>query len=307
MHPHLRRPVGLAIPALIVGNVALALGPWLVRLARTEGEVGPIGSGFWRLALALPVMLVAARGESPQGTAADRRPAILAALISGLFFGADLWAWHAGILHTRMSNATLFGNVTAILFPLYGFLVARTLPSRRQGIALLLATIGAGLLLGRSYELSARNVVGDLLCLCAGIFYTGCFATAERARTMLGPWTMLCWSVIASLPLLLAAALLLGDPIWPRVWWPLILLTAGSQILGQGLMMYAVVRVSSLVMGLMLLVQPVVAATVGWVIYGERLTLFDLVGAAAIAAALLLVRDTRRPLPARRISLNSIS
>ena len=59
--------------------------------------------------------------------------------------------------------------------------------------------------------------------------------------------------------------------------------------------------------GEMLLVQPVVAATVGWVIYGERLTLFDLVGAAAIATALLLVRDTRRPLPARRISLNSIS
>lgn len=307
MHPHLRRPVGLAIPALIVGNVALALGPWLVRLARTEGEVGPIGSGFWRLALALPVMLVAARGEPAQGTAADRRPAILAALVSGLFFGADLWAWHAGILHTRMSNATLFGNVTAILFPLYGFLITRSLPSRRQGLALLLAMIGAGLLLGRSYQLSARNVVGDLLCLAAGVCYTGYFATAERARTMLGPWTMLSWSMIASLPLLLMAALLLGDPIWPRVWWPLILLTAGSQIVGQGLMMYAVVRVSSLIMGLMLLVQPVVAATVGWVIYGERLTLFDLVGAAAIAAALLLVRDRRRPLPARRISLNSVS
>jgi drug/metabolite transporter (DMT)-like permease len=307
MHPQLRRPAGLAIPALIVGNVALALGPWLVRLARTEGEVGPIGSGFWRLALALPIMLLAARGERPQGQAADRRGPILAALVSGLFFGADLWAWHAGILHTRMSNATLFGNVTAILFPLYGFLITRTLPNGKQAAALILAIIGGGLLLGRSYELSARNVVGDLLCLAAGVCYTGYFAAAERARTMLGPWTMLCWSMIASLPLLLGAALLLGDPIWPRVWWPLILLTAGSQILGQGLMMYAVVRVSSIVMGLMLLVQPVVAATVGWVIYGERLTAFDLIGAAAIAAALLLVRDTRRPLREPRMGLSSES
>ena len=307
MHPQLRRPMGLAIPALIFGNVALALGTWLVRLARTEAEVGPIGSGFWRLALALPVMLVAARGERSKGKAADRRPAILAAIVAGLFFGADLWAWHAGILHTRMSNATLFGNVTAILFPLYGFLVARALPSRKQGLALLLATIGSGLLLGRSYELSARNVVGDLLCLTAGICYTGYFAAAERARTMLGPWTMLCWSIIASLPLLLGAALLFGDPIWPRVWWPLILLSAGSQVLGQGLMMYAVVRVSPLVMGLMLLVQPVVGATVGWVVYSERLTVFDLGGAAAIAAALLLVRDTRRPLRERAIGLSSES
>lgn len=306
MHSQFRRPVGLAIPALILGNVALALGTWLVRLARTEAEVGPIGSGFWRLALALPVMLVAAWGERPQ-KAANRQPAILAAIVAGLFFGADLWAWHAGILHTRMSNATLFGNVTAILFPLYGFLIARALPSRKQGLALLLATIGSGLLLGRSYELSARNVVGDLLCLAAGICYTGYFAAAERARTMLGPWTMLCWSIIASLPLLLGAALLFGDPIWPRVWWPLILLSAGSQVLGQGLMMYAVVRVSPLVMGLMLLVQPVVGATVGWVVYGERLTVFDLVGAAAIAAALLLVRDVRGPLRERAIGLSSES
>ena len=306
MHSQFRRPAGLAIPALILGNVALALGTWLVRLARTEAEVGPIGSGFWRLALALPVMLVAAWGERPQ-KAPNRQPAILAAIVAGLFFGADLWAWHAGILHTRMSNATLFGNVTAILFPLYGFLIARALPSRKQGLALLLATIGSGLLLGRSYELSARNVVGDLLCLAAGICYTGYFAAAERARTMLGPWTMLCWSIIASLPLLLGAALLFGDPIWPRVWWPLILLSAGSQVLGQGLMMYAVVRVSPLVMGLMLLVQPVVGATVGWVVYGERLTVFDLVGAAAIAAALLLVRDVRGPLRERAIGLSSES
>jgi drug/metabolite transporter (DMT)-like permease len=305
MHSPFRRSVGLAIPALLVGNVALALGPWLVRLAESESRVGPVGSGFWRLALALPVMLVAARGERSEGTSVGKRRAIIAGLVSGLFFGADLAAWHAGILHTRMSNATLFGNVTAILFPLYGFLIARALPSRRQGLALLLATVGAGLLLGRSYELSARNVVGDLLCLFAGVAYTGYFAAAERARALLGPWTTLCWSMIASLPLLLAGALLLGDPIWPHVWWPLILLTLGSQILGQGLMMYAVVRVSSLVMGLMLLVQPMVAATVGWMIYGERLTLFDLIGAVAIAAALLMVRDTRRSLPARKMGLSS--
>jgi len=307
MHPQLRRPVGLAIPSLIVGNIALALGPWLVRLARIDGGVGPIGSGFWRLALALPVMLLAARRERPQGTSADRRVPIIAAFVSGIFFAADLATWHAGILHTRLSNATLFGNVTAILYPLYGFLVARSLPRCRQGFALILAAMGAGLLLGRSYELSARNVVGDLLCLSAGIFYTGYFAMAERARTRLGPWTMLCWSMIASLPLLLGTAFILGDPIWPRIWWPLILLSAGSQILGQGLMMYAVVRVSPLVMGLMLLVQPVVAATVGWVVFGERLTLFDLVGAVAIAAALLLVRETRRTLPGRRIGLSSES
>ena len=43
---------GLALAALIFGNVAIAFGPLLVRYADT----GPIASGFWRMALALPFL-----------------------------------------------------------------------------------------------------------------------------------------------------------------------------------------------------------------------------------------------------------
>ena len=43
------KPHPLAFPALLLGNIALAFGPWLVRLA----DVGPVAAGFWRLALAL--------------------------------------------------------------------------------------------------------------------------------------------------------------------------------------------------------------------------------------------------------------
>lgn len=208
------------------------------------------------------------------------------------FFGADLGAWHAGILHTRLANATLLGNCTAILFPVYGFVAARSLPSGKQALALALAAVGAVLLLGRSYELSARNLVGDLLCLFAGVCYTAYLIAADRARVLLGPLTTLAWSVAAGVPILLLAAVLLGDPIWPHLWWPLIAMTLGSQIIGQGLIMYAVSRVSALVVGLMLLLQPIVAATIGWLAYGEGLSAFDFLGAGAVALAVLLVRGT---------------
>jgi drug/metabolite transporter (DMT)-like permease len=305
MHSTIRRPAGLAIPALVVANVALALGPWLVRIARVEGQVGPIGSGFWRLTIALPFLLIAARSERHGPQPANKKVLIAAAILSGVFFAADLGAWHGGILHTRLANAALFGNVTAILFPIYGFIAARALPNRRQGIALALAIVGAVLLLGRSYELSARNLVGDLLCLFAGVCYTGYLVAVDRARSALGAWTTLAWSVAPGIPLLLLAAFVLGDPIWPHVWWPLVAMTLGSQIIGQGLILYAVNRVSALVVGLMLLLQPIVAATVGWLVYGENLTPFDMIGAIAIAAAVLLVRDTPHPLPAEEMSLSS--
>jgi drug/metabolite transporter (DMT)-like permease len=283
---------GYALPALAIANVSLALGPWFVRIAAAEGQVGPIASGFWRLTLALPVLMLAIRREAPP--VASSRGLRMLALLSGLFFAADLGAWHVGILHTRLANATLLGNVTAILFPVYGFIAARTWPSRRQGLALLLAAAGAVLLLGRSYELSGRNLIGDLLCVFAGVCYTLYLVAVDRARALLGPISTLCWSVLAGAPALLIVAVVLHDPVWPRVWWPLVAMTLCSQLIGQGLILYAVNRVSALLVGLMLLVQPIVSATIGWVIYGERLQPIDFVGALAIAAAVLLVREGRK-------------
>ena len=44
----------LAFLAMLGGNAALAFGPAFVRAA----DVGPVAAAFWRLALALPVLLV---------------------------------------------------------------------------------------------------------------------------------------------------------------------------------------------------------------------------------------------------------
>jgi hypothetical protein len=54
-------PPRLAFPALILANIFLAFGPWLVRLS----DVGPVAAAFWRLALAVPVLLVLAGFVGP--------------------------------------------------------------------------------------------------------------------------------------------------------------------------------------------------------------------------------------------------
>ena len=52
-----------------------------------------------------------------------------------------------------------------------------------------------------------------------------------------------------------------------------------------------------LVVGLAMLSQPVVSAAVGWFAYGEGLSSTDVIGAAAIAIALVMVRLPERGLP----------
>lgn len=282
------------LAALLLANVVLACGPWLVRLAGAESQVGPIGSAFWRLALALPVLVVAA-GASRDPLPAGRGALAAAMGVAGLLFAADLAFWHLGILRTRLANATLLGNVTAVLFPVYGFLTARRMPSARQALALAVAAGGAVLLVGRSARLSVGTLRGDLLCIAAGLCYTGYLVAVERVRRRLGPVPTLAGAVAAGAPILLAAALLLGDPIRPHAWAPLLALAAGSQLVGQGLILYAVARLEPLAVGLMLLVQPVVAAVIGLVVYREQLGLPDLAGAGGIALGVLLVRAPSPP------------
>ncbi len=280
----------LPFVALLLGNLALAFGPWFVRAA----DVGPVAAGFWRLALGVPFLfaiILVSRGGAMKGT----RGLWGILLLSGIAFAADLASWHIGILHTTLANSTLFGNSATLMYPIWGFFIARAWPTRQQGLALALAAIGAGLLLGRSYELSPQNLVGDLLCLLAGALYTVYFILMARAREAMAPLPALAWSsLFGTLPLLLFAWAL-GEQIWPQNWGILVGLALASQVVGQGLLIYALGHLSPLVVGIALLTQPVVAGAIGWIVYDERLGVPDFIGAALVAVALVLVRRGKSP------------
>ncbi len=274
------------VAALLVGSALLALGAMFVRMSDT----GPIASAFWRMALALPLLAVMAHlGPKSSGRMTPALVLIIAA--SGVLFAADLAAWHLGIMHTKVANATLFGNSASFIFPIYGFVVARVWPAKRQVLALLMAAAGAGLLMGRSAELSPEHLVGDLLSLLAGAFYAAYFVAIARARETMAPLPLLAASTLASAVPLLLLALALGEQIMPTNWAPLIAMALCSQVIGQSLMTYALGRVSPLVIGLTLLTQPIVAALTGWLMFSEMLGPLDLVGAALVALALVLVRQ----------------
>jgi drug/metabolite transporter (DMT)-like permease len=280
-----------AFPALLVGSCTLALGPWFVRLT----GVGPVAAGFWRLALALPFLFVIAQlTRQPVRWPGRRLMGIV--VLAGFFFAADLAAWHAGIHMTKLGNATLFGNTSSLIFAVWGLWVAGRRPSLTQATALALAAVGAALLMGSSAEVSARNVKGDLLTLFAGLLYTGYLIAVQRARRSLAPLPMLFIASAFGAIMLLPLSLALGEQVLPANWTFVFVLAFSSQVIGQGLLVYAIGSVPPLVVGLTLLTQPAISALTGWLAYGEKLRPLDWVGAAAIAAALVLVRLPRRGL-----------
>ena len=285
----------LLLAALLAGNVALALGPWLVRLADT----GPVSAAFWRLLLALPFLAIFAR-VAGQRLSGIPRPTLIAVAIGATAFALDLASWHTGIGMTRLANATLFGNSGSIVLLFWGFLAARVLPRGPEWLAILCALGGAGILLGRSLEISDVTFIGDLFCLAAGLLYAVYLLNLQGARGQktgggVGGWSLLVWVSVFACPTLLALALVLGEPVWPTDWTPIVILFVSSQLVGQGLLVYSLGHFPPLVFGLALLTQPAVAALIGYTMFGEVLTALDLAGMVLLGSALVVARITARP------------
>lgn len=281
----------MAFPALIASNIILAMGPVLVRLA----DVGPVAAAFWRLAIALPFLLLLARPGLRRAQLSRWQWGAVA--LAGLFFAADLASWHAGIGHTKIANSTLFGNISALILPLWSLVILRQRPQPMQMAALALAAVGGAILMGGSYELSPANLKGDLLCLLAGLFYATYLLMMRDARQRLDSWSVLAIVSLSGVAPLLIAAWAMGEQVMPTDWTPLVMLALSSQVVGQGLLTYALNWFSPLILGLSLLLQPAVSAIAGWMLFGEIMTPVDMIGAVAVAAALVLVRLPARAKP----------
>jgi len=276
--------------ALLAANVALALGAWLVRLSDT----GPVAAGFWRLTLALPVIALLASRE-PSAQRRMGRGTLILVVAAGVFFALDLAAWHVGIVQTKLGNASLFGNSGSLIVMVWGLFTAHRAPRALEIAAIAAALGGAGMLMGGSLEISHVNLVGDLFCVLAGAFYAVYIIMLNAARERLGQYSLLAVSTAASVPVMLVIAVLLGETIIPRNWTPLIALAISSQLIGQGFLIYSLRHFPPLIIGLALMAQPALAATVGWLAFGETLSTLDVAGMVLLAFALVLARAGDKP------------
>lgn len=278
------------LAALLLANASLALGPMLVRLADT----GPIAAGFWRLLIAMPFVLLFSLREAPR----QRRVggmALLVVLGAGVAFALDLAAWHVGIEKTKLANSSVFGNGGSVILMAWGLIAARRVPRLLELAAIAAALLGAALLMGGSLEISSANLIGDLFCLLAGFLYAVYILMIGSVRERLGQYSLLVTSMYTSVPLMLLMAWLRGEVLLPHDWTPLVALAFTSQLIGQGFLVYSLRHFPPLVIGLALLTQPAIAATTGWLIFGEVLSPRDVVGMMLLAGALTMARAGDRP------------
>ena len=281
--------------ALAFGAFAIGFAPVFAAFALKPeyGGFGPASIGFYRILFALPLMwlvLWITPSKLDSLSKSQKRPIGLLAL-SGVFFAIDLVSWHWSIKYTSIANATLLANFA----PLWVTLWARHLFGEkihtRFFIALGIAIIGATILMRTSFQLKPEQLLGDLLSLLTAISYGSYMLTVKKLRETCPPQQIMAWSGLFAVPIMFFAALISGESmISPQLngWAILIGLALISHFAGQSLIAYAFGHLPASLTSLNLLLQPVFAAALGWLLLSQAMVGKQLIGAIIILSALTI-------------------
>ena len=280
---------GRALAVLLFGACVIGLSPILVRLSDT----GPAAAGFWRLAFALPLLAILTRRAGGQ---IGRPPPI--ALLAGLFFALDLGFWHYGVTYTSVTNATVLTNLTPVIVTAFAWIFLKERPKALFLLAVAAAVIGAGLMaIGRGAGALINQPLGDALSVTTAFWYALYFLAMARGRRTETASRLMFWVTMAGAPMLLIASLLLGEPLAPltAAGWAACVGLGLMHVGGQGSIAWAMGRLPMATASVVILVQPVVAAGLGWLLFSETIGPLQALGALVTLGGVVLAQWSSRP------------
>jgi drug/metabolite transporter (DMT)-like permease len=291
-----------ALITLIAGALCTGGASILVRLS----ETGPTATAFWRGCLALPLLALWAlfdTGTPGSAPSLIRRATFIISsfrdpgfLWAGAFFAGDLALWHWSLMLTSVAASTLEASLAPIAVTLIVWLVWRERPSARFVAATGLALTGMVLIVSPKLGHGGSAFAGDALGLGTAVFYAAYILAVAGLRARYATGTVMFNSTLAFTVLLLPLALTQKFAPDTLSGWAIVAGCAvAAQVLGQGLIAYALAHLRPTFSSLGLLVQTLGASLSAWLVLGERLTALQIVGGLVIIGAIAMARSARQP------------
>ena len=205
-----------------------------------------------------------------------------------------LWAW--SLSQTSVANVALLSNLNSLFVALAGYLLFGRRFDNRFVIGLVIALGGAIAFELNKVQFASDQILGDALALLTAVFMATCMLLIEKLRTRFSTATIMLWRCGVTTMFLLPVLPFLEDRLLPYSWmgWFFIIFQAlFCQVLGQGLLAYSLSRISSGVVAVTLLLEPVLASIFAWFIFSEQVGLFDWATFAVVLAGIYLAQSSQ--------------
>jgi drug/metabolite transporter (DMT)-like permease len=287
-------------PALFVLLCLIWGSTWLV-IKVGYGGLGPFNIAALRFVLAGAIMTALVpvlRVRWPRGREQWSVVLVVGVFLFALDYGLIYWA-----------EQWLESGITAVLFAVMPILTAiaahvylpeEPMTPRRLGGALV-AFLGVVALFGDSLRLDP-----DLLWPMAAIVASAGFAAAasvyaKRHAAALHPAALNAPAMLVGALLLAAMSLATGDglalPREPTGWWAVAYLAVLGSVVTFLIYFHLLKTWKATTMSYIAIITPVIALALGWMLRGERVTLWSLAGGVLVLAGVALAVSAGRPAP----------
>jgi len=212
---------------------------------------------------------------------------LLAIFLAAAFFAADLWTWHRSIIYVGPGLATILANFQVFFLALAGVLFFGERWRWQLMIAIPMALLGLGMIVGFDWRsLTGQYRTGIWLGLLTAVFYAAFILSLRRTRTdgrQRSAVVDLALVSLISAAFLGIGATAAGDSLalsWSRDLGILLAYALVAQVFGWLLIAHSLAQVPASRVGLILLLQPLLAFVWDVLFFSRSITPTELTGAA---------------------------
>ncbi|MGL4391966.1 MAG: DMT family transporter [Fusobacteriaceae bacterium] len=262
-----------------------ATGGILIRISKLP----PIATGFYRILFSLPILFPLANTKKLSITKKE----ILIIVFAGVFLALDITFWNVSFHLTSVVNANLFTNmVPFIIIPVSYFLYKKRF-GKIFYIGGAVALAGAIVLVTGKSVPTRGNFTGDAFALISCFFYAMYLLIVAKQREKFSALTIMFISGFGSLITLLITMLAVEGFQYPKTipeFLPLIGLTLMLQVLGHSIFSYCMGKIGVSLSSILVFAQPVIGGIYAFVIFGEMLSVQEVIGMFIVLAGIFLAK-----------------
>lgn len=272
---------------IMIGVISVALSAIFVKLATADAGVIAFYRMLFSVLLMLPIFLYKYKGEVFM---LGRKDWIFSA-IAGIFLAFHFIFWFESLNYTSVASST----VLVTLQPIFAFAGTYFFFKERLSVKTILSAViaiaGSVIISWGDFKLSGTAFFGDILALigCALITAYLLFGQDVRQRLSLITYTFIVYSI--STITLFLYVIIKGESLGPHPsadWFWFIMLALIPNLLGHTLFNWSLKWVSTNVISIAILFEPVGASILAYYVFHETLSISQIVGGLIVISGILL-------------------
>jgi len=279
-------PIHPYIP-IFIGVISVSLSAIFVKLANADAGVIAFYRMFFSVLIMLPWFLMNYRHEVKTLSKRDW----LFSAIAGVFLAFHFILWFESLNYTSVASSTVLVTMQPLFAFIGTYLIFKEKITLKTIVAGMIAILGSVLISWGDFQISGSALYGDVLALVACALVTGylLFGQDVRKRLSLVTYTMVVYSI--STITLFFYIIAKGESFGPypaMEWFWFILLAIIPNLLGHNLFNWSLKWVSTNVISIAILFEPVGAAILAIFIFEEYLSATQIIGGLIVLAGILL-------------------